>query len=104
MRCQNPRESNFPDMKKMERPPIAVFGFIRHEELSKCLSSLENNEGASEFSVYIFIDGPRTESDLEPIKKTRAVALGVWGFKSVEVKISNKNLGLSNSRFKLKIF
>lgn len=97
MRCQNPRDSNFPDMKKMGRPPIAVFGFIRHEELSKCLSSLENNEGASEFPVYIFIDGPRTESDLEPLKKTCAVASGVWGFKSVEVKFNNRNLGLSNS-------
>ncbi|ASY22052.1 glycosyltransferase [Candidatus Planktophila versatilis] len=84
-------------MTKTGRPPIAVFGFIRHEELSNCLSSLENNEGASEFPVYIFIDGPRTESDLEPLKKSCAVASGVWGFKSVEVKFNNRNLGLSNS-------
>lgn len=80
-----------------QKPPIAVFGFTRHEELSKCLNSLENCEGASEFSVYIFIDGPRTEFDIEPIKKTCAVASGVWGFKRVEVTCSNKNLGLSNS-------
>jgi hypothetical protein len=79
------------------KPPIVVFGFSRHEELFKCLSSLENNDSASEFQIYIFIDGPRTELDLEPIKKTCAVASGVWGFKKVEVKCSDKNLGLSNS-------
>lgn len=84
-------------MHGANRPPIVVFGFTRHEELYKCLSSLENNESASEFQVYIFIDGPRTELDLELIKKTLAVASGLWGFNKVEVKCNDKNLGLSNS-------
>jgi hypothetical protein len=84
-------------MVSKRKPPIVVFGFTRHEELSRCLSSLESNEEASEFSVYIFIDGPRTDFDIEPIKKTIAVASGDWGFKNIEVKYRDKNLGLSNS-------
>ena len=84
-------------MVNQEKPPIAVFGFTRHEELSKCLSSLENNRGASEFSVFIYIDGPRSDLDLESVEKTRAIALGEWRFKNVEVTIREKNLGLSNS-------
>ncbi len=94
---KNPEERFQLAVINTNNPPIAVFGFTRYEELSKCLLSLENNEGASEFPVYIFIDGPRTELDLEPIKKTFAVASRTWGFKSVEVACSDKNLGLSNS-------
>ena len=84
-------------MMSHENPPIAVFGFVRYEELARCLKSLEKNEDASEFSVYVFIDGPRTDFDLEPLKKTFAVASGEWGFKNIEVKHRDKNLGLSKS-------
>ena len=80
-----------------KKTPIAVFGFTRYEELSKCLTSLENCDGASQFTVYIFIDGPRTEVDLENIEKTQAIALKERNFNQVEVKVHEKNLGLSSS-------
>ena len=84
-------------MKRNESAVIAVFGHTRYKELSRCLTALENNKGASNFSVHIFIDGPRTALDLALIKKTRAIAITERKFKKVEVTVREENLGLSKS-------
>jgi hypothetical protein len=77
--------------------PIAVFGYKRPELLFKCLQSLESNDGALESDVYIFIDGPKTSSEVDLVSQCINVAEKSWRFKSKKVLVSGGNLGLRQS-------
>ena len=77
--------------------PIVVFGFNRPGHLKNALVSLEMNPEAKFSELYIFIDGPRTASELQRVEECRVVAKLTKGFKNTILYFSESNLGLANS-------
>jgi len=77
--------------------PVAVFGFNRPAHLLECLRSLEANPDARETDVYVFLDGPRSQIDVEFVKSTRQIARGSFEFKSITITEQDTNLGLGHS-------
>lgn len=80
-----------------ETAPVAIFGFNRPHHLQSCLLSLQANKEATQTDVFIFIDGPRSESDIGLVEQTRIIARGIYGFRSVTVVEQELNLGLGSS-------
>jgi hypothetical protein len=77
--------------------PVAVFGYRRPEKLQVCLESLAACPEASETSVTIFIDGPRSALDISLVHQSRRVAESVRGFKDLRVVTRLENRGLAVS-------
>ena len=77
--------------------PIILFGFNRPDVFESTLTSLKNNPLADESDLYIFIDGPRCNNDIEKINQVRQIAERVDGFKAKQIIISEKNKGLAKS-------
>jgi glycosyltransferase involved in cell wall biosynthesis len=44
--------------------PIVIFAYNRPEHLNRCLNSLQSNLEFNKSQVYIYLDGPKSESDL----------------------------------------
>lgn len=51
------------------RPPIAIFGYNRPEHLEMVLASLIRNPESKECSVYFFLDGAKSEKDIELVEE-----------------------------------
>lgn len=77
--------------------PIVVFAYNRPELLLQTLQSLKRCRLASVSDLYIFIDGPRNETDIQKVNAVREIASHINGFKSVTCKASDVNKGLANS-------
>ena len=77
--------------------PIVVFGFNRPGHLKRALHSLAMNPEAIFSELYIFVDGPRTASELQRVEECRVVAKLTKGFKNTILYFSESNLGLANS-------
>jgi glycosyltransferase involved in cell wall biosynthesis len=77
--------------------PIALFAYNRPDKLKASLESLRANQGAQSSDLYIFVDGPRDAQDIAKVEKVSDISRNTEGFRSVTVKISQKNLGLANS-------
>jgi hypothetical protein len=81
----------------MKYAPLVVFGFNRPEHLSRCLSSLEICLNFASHSGFIFIDGPRNESDEKSVSECVKIAQS-FGYKHGFKVISREsNLGLAKS-------
>jgi len=80
--------------------PIVLFVYNRPEHTLSVLNSLKENFLASESTLYIFADGPKTncsKTDLEKIKETRVVIRSNKWCKEVNIIESNQNKGLAVS-------
>lgn len=77
--------------------PVALFAWRRPGHLSKAINALEMNELAKQTSLYIFVDGPRTQRDAALVREVEGIARRASGFKSVSVQPSPTNKGLSGS-------
>ena len=77
--------------------PIAVFGYNRPDHLKWCLESLQNNQEAILSDIYIFLDGPKNNSELPRIEATRAVARLRYRFRRIHIIEQEVNLGLGRS-------
>ena len=77
--------------------PIVVFAFNRPNHLSELLKSLSQNEEFAESELFIYVDGPRDNSDLKLVQETREVAKSFSGMKAKNLVIREQNLGLGNS-------
>lgn len=75
--------------------PVAVFAYARPDHLRRTLESLAANTLASETQLIIFCDGPRSEEDAPCVRDVRDVAKAVTGFKSVEIRARDENVGLA---------
>ncbi len=65
--------------------------------LKKCLESLELCDNAKNYKIYIYIDGPRDDTELLLIEETSRVAHKQWAFKQIVIINRNINLGLKQS-------
>ena len=61
-------------MVRLSNIPLAIFAYNRPESLKRLLDSLQNCDGYDQADVTIFIDGPRSDADLDAVRKTRQVA------------------------------
>lgn len=77
--------------------PVVIFAFNRPNHLSELLKSLSQNEEFAESELFIYVDGPRDNSDLKLVQETREVAKSFSGMKAKNLVIREQNLGLGNS-------
>jgi hypothetical protein len=77
--------------------PIALFVYNRPQHTERTLKFLVQNELASETKLFIFSDGPKRPSDQQKVNEVRELIKKVTGFKSVEIKQSEVNMGLAQS-------
>ncbi|MGL6153838.1 MAG: hypothetical protein ACRC0W_01715 [Cetobacterium sp.] len=87
-------------MNKIELAPVAIFGYSRPIHLKETLIALSKNTLASETEVYVFIDGPKTDKDINKVNEVKNLILKSTikeKFKKFKVKIEEKNKGLANS-------
>jgi hypothetical protein len=78
-------------------PALVVFGYNRPSHLSRVIDQLSTTTLISEFDLYIFIDGPKNESDREMVEKVREVAASVTFTRSVSLINRPVNQGLAKS-------
>jgi len=77
--------------------PIAVFAFNRPEHLRRTLAALATNDLATESTLIIFCDGPRSEEEKKLTDAVRTVARAATGFHSVSVVGRESNWGCANA-------
>ncbi|GAB2544760.1 glycosyltransferase family A protein [Spirosoma aerophilum] len=77
--------------------PIILFAFKRAHELKQTLSALKANYLAAESDLYVFVDGPRYETEAEKVKAVQHLVNDITGFKSVHRMYSDHNIGCANS-------
>ena len=77
--------------------PIVIFAFNRPNHLAGLLRSLAQNREFAKSELYIYVDGPRDNSDLKLVEETRDVARNFLGMKSKHLVIRDVNLGLGSS-------
>ena len=83
----------------MSFSPIVLFAYNRPTHTLRTLDALSSNPEALESDLYIFCDGPKskiTDDDLKKIKQVVEIAKQEKRFKSVEVRVGNKNKGCSS--------
>ena len=78
--------------------PIIVFAYNRPDHLKRTLTALTKNKEAKESDLFIFVDGPKSDTR-ESIKMKRCIQLqssmkAVF-FKKVIIRKSNKNKGFA---------
>lgn len=76
--------------------PVAIFAHRRPEHLNRLINSLHRNEPFARSPVFIFCDGPRSESERPSVEQTRAVARDRLGDRA-EIIESAANKGLARS-------
>ena len=76
----------------MNYSPIVCFGFDRPMHLNRMLESLEANKEALKSDVYICIDGPSKNTNLDNHAKTVEVANKSWNFNSKTIIAREENL------------
>lgn len=84
----------------MSFSPIVLFAYNRPTHTQRTLDALSSNPEALESDLYIYCDGPKskiTDVDLKKINQVVDIAKREKRFKSVEVKVGEKNKGLANS-------
>jgi hypothetical protein len=74
--------------------PIAIFAFRRPDHTRRLLQSLKRCEGFSDSRVFVFLDGPRTNADVQLVEETSGVLRAELGT-SVEIHACAENRGLS---------
>lgn len=73
--------------------PVLISVYNRPKHFMECIDSLSRNSIASETPLFVAIDAPSREIDVEPNEKIRKYASGISGFKSVHLFLREKNLG-----------
>ncbi|MEM7042230.1 MAG: FkbM family methyltransferase [Pseudomonadota bacterium] len=77
--------------------PVALFVYRRPEHAKKTLTALAANDQAGETDLIIFSDGPKEESDRADVQAVRSVIAEASGFRSVEIREQDGNIGLAQS-------
>jgi hypothetical protein len=81
----------------MTLAPIALFTYNRLRHTRQTIEALRKNELAGASGLFVFSDGPRTESDIEKVHSVREYLKTVGGFHNVTVIERDRNHGLAQS-------
>lgn len=77
--------------------PVVLFVYNRPEHTRKTLESIKNANGSEHHPLIIYSDGPQNESDKEKVDEVRCIIGKFEWPNKININISDKNLGLSNS-------
>ena len=80
--------------------PIALFVFDRPWHTKRTLEALSNNFLAENHVLYVFSDGPKSNSSSEQkirIDEVRQIIRNKWSFNEIHIYESEANLGLAKS-------
>ncbi len=77
--------------------PIVLFTYNRIEHTKRTLDALKSNIGATNSTLLIFSDGPKSDIDKTRIIALRSYLKSISGFRKVEIIERDQNLGLSRS-------
>jgi hypothetical protein len=80
--------------------PIALFVYNRPLHAQRCLSALSASAAAGRSDLYVFSDGPRSDSDVEAVRQVRELVGSMTGFASVTLIANEVNQGLAASVIK----
>lgn len=79
---------------------IALFVYDRPDHLKKTLDALNSNSNSDLFPLYFFCDGVKlgaTQEQIDRIHAVQHIVSEFIGFKSIEIKKQDINIGLANS-------
>lgn len=57
-----------------EAAPVLIFAYNRPAHFSRLIDSLKQCDGIENHNIYIFIDGPKTHSDIPKIQEVKSIA------------------------------
>jgi hypothetical protein len=77
--------------------PVALFAYNRPDHLERCLEDLAANPESTDALVRVFVDGPKTVSDLALTDQIVDVASRDYRSFSAKVVLRGRNLGLAGS-------
>jgi hypothetical protein len=77
--------------------PVALFVYKRPDHLRKTLDALLNNKLAAVTPLYVFADAAKKPEHQAGVDEVRDIIKHIRGFKSVEVILREKNLGIAGS-------
>ena len=78
--------------------PIVLFGFNRPYHTKLSLESLSNNKESNESDLFVFIDGPKSNSQSHLINNVETVVNSYKNsFKSIVIYKSETNLGSASN-------
>jgi len=77
--------------------PIILFAYNRDKHLEQTLKHLSANYLADQSELFVFSDGPKSESDLPKVERVRKLIRNISGFKSLHIVEQKENHGLSRS-------
>jgi hypothetical protein len=77
--------------------PIILFVYNRPEHTKQALEYLKKNNLAKDSVLFIFSDGPKNENDKIRVNNVREIIHSINGFKDIQIKEQNSNLGLAKS-------
>jgi len=83
--------------KKMSLAPITLFVYNRQWHAQETVEALQENELSKESDLFIFSDGPKNDKEKENVNKVREYIKTIDGFKSINIILREKNLGLAKS-------
>ncbi len=77
--------------------PIVLFTYNRPQHTQETISALQKNHYAADSTLYVYSDGPKSESDLVNIQKVRQIIAGTTGFMELKIIERDINYGLARS-------
>jgi len=77
--------------------PICIFAYNRPHHLNNLLTSLSRCHLAEYSKIFIFIDGPKNQTDIFLCDETKKISNKDWPFENVSVYTKSTNLGLADS-------
>jgi hypothetical protein len=77
--------------------PIALFAYNRPRHFRWTINALLRNPLAEQSELYVFLDGPKSDTDASSVAAVREQVRDISGFRSVHIVENNTNLGLSRS-------
>lgn len=81
----------------MTTAPVLLFVYNRPLHTRQTIEALKKNTLASESVLYIYSDAPRSDADVENVKKVREVIRATNGFKQVNIIEREHNWGLARN-------
>lgn len=77
--------------------PIILFVFNRPEHTQQTINALRKNYLAKESHLFVYADGPRSNTSGPGVENVRKIIRQIDGFKEVTIVERSENYGLSRS-------
>lgn len=81
----------------MKFAPVTLFVYKRLWHTQQTVEALQRNEFANSSELFVFSDGPKSETDRDNVQSVRDYLRTITGFRKVTVVERDINLGLAQS-------